>query len=323
VSQHLKDKILNYEVAPPQGIWDSIAFELDKDDSVLPIAEKIGNYEVAPPAMVWSKIEEALDKENTITVAEKLGSYEVAPPVIVWSKIESALDKEDAKVIEFTPKAKVFNFYKLAAAASVLLIITTSVWFFTNNNNPEIENTVASNTGKQNNTASVTPNSTNGTSTLPTADIQEKEIKNSSAASVVQKEKTSSSSKVEEMVGTNATTDLATNPFENKEEKLVAKNGDVPENIDLISTPNTYLTIVGPNGQSVRISSKFSKQIGLFTEKDPDKMENIDFIIEESAKWRGKIATWRDKMNAADVSPSPHNFMDIIELSKKIDSKRK
>jgi hypothetical protein len=324
VSQHLKDKILNYEVAPPKGMWDSIAFELDKDDSTLIIAKKLGNYEVNPPAMVWGKIEEALDKEsnNTLTVSEKLGNFEIAPPAKVWNKIEAVLDKEGTKVIELKPKVKVFNFYKLAAAASVLLIITTSVWIFTNNNKPAIENPIVSNTIKPNNTSSVTPNNTNGSSTLLTPDIQEKNTKTNNTASV-QKEKVFDNSKEVEIAGTNPTNDLSTNPFASASEKLVAKNGDVPENIDLVSTPNTYLTIVGPDGQSIRVSSKFSKQLGLFTERDPDKMENIDFIIKESAMWRNKIAGWRKKMNIADVSPSLHNFMDIIELSKKIDSDKK
>lgn len=326
MSQHLKDKILNYEVAPPKGIWDSIAFELDIEvNGELNVVEKLASYEVTPPSIVWSKIEDVLDKEdnNTLNLAKKIGHYQVNPPAIVWSKIEDALNKDVSKVIELKPKAKVFTFYKLAAVASVLLIITTSVWFFTNNKNTEIENPIVSNTIKPNNNASVTPNNTTGSSTLPTSDIQEKAIKNNNTIASVQKEKALPSSNDVEMAGTNPTNDLATNPFENKEEKLISKNGDVPENIDLISTPNNYLTIVGPNGQSVRVSTKFSKQLGLFTEKDPDKMENIDFIIKESAMWRNKIASWRKKMNLVDVSPSLYNFMDIIELSKKIDSDKK
>jgi hypothetical protein len=71
------------------------------------------------------------------------------------------------------------------------------------------------------------------------------------------------------------------------------------------------------------VSSKFSKQLGLFTEQDPDKMENIDFIIKESAMWRNKISNWRKIMNMADVSPSLDNFMDIIELSKKVNTGKK
>lgn len=292
MSQNLKDKMLNYKEAPPKGLWDSIAFELDKEDS-------------------------------TLTVAKKLGNYEVAPPTFIWQKIEDALDKDDNKVIDIKPKANVFNFYKLAAAASVLLIITTSIWIFTNRNKNEIEQPTASkNTtnATNNNTASVTPIANSNTA-LPTSDTQEK---NTSTAKVESKKK--QQNKIDEQIElakTNPSVDLATNPFENKEEKLVAKNGDVPENIDLINTPNTYLTIVGPNGESVRVSSKFSKQLGFFTEKDPDKMENIDFIIKESALWRNKIADWRKKMTTIDVSPSMHNFMDIIELSKKVDSDKK
>ncbi|MBP6431140.1 MAG: hypothetical protein KA319_05185 [Ferruginibacter sp.] len=294
MSQNLKDKMLNYPEAPPKGIWDSIAFELDKE---------VNN--------------------NSVPVAKKLEAYEVTPPSFIWEKIEEELDKDGAKIIELKPKTKVFSFYKLAAAASVLLLITTSIFIFTNNKKTEVEQPIASKTNtttNNNNTASVTPNTKSNTTALPTSDTQEKNIVNKTTVAT----KKDVSTKVEEeIIATNPSMDLATNPFENKTEKLVAKNGDVPENIDLVSTPNTYLTITGPNGQSIKISSKFSKQLGLFTESDPDKMENIDFIIKESAMWRNKIASWRKKMTTTDVSPSMYNFMDIIELSEKIKTDKK
>ncbi|MBL0147036.1 MAG: hypothetical protein IPP48_16295 [Chitinophagaceae bacterium] len=82
------------------------------------------------------------------------------------------------------------------------------------------------------------------------------------------------------------------------------------------------MTIVGPDGQSVRISSKFSKQLGYFTDRSPESMENIDFIIKESTIWKNKIAGWRSQMNSSSLAPSISNFMDVVEFSKLVSEKK-
>lgn len=83
-----------------------------------------------------------------------------------------------------------------------------------------------------------------------------------------------------------------------------------------MNTPNNYVSFIGPNGQEVKVSSKFSNLLGYMDGKEPESEEYLDKIINESNFWRGKFKTWRNKMINNNVAPSPSNFMDIIELSK-------
>jgi hypothetical protein len=76
------------------------------------------------------------------------------------------------------------------------------------------------------------------------------------------------------------------------------------------------VSFVGPNGQEVKVSSKFSNLLGYMDGRDPETVENLDKIISESNFWRGKFKSWRNKMISNNNASSPANFMNIIELSK-------
>ncbi|HMG83071.1 MAG TPA: hypothetical protein VK559_08540 [Ferruginibacter sp.] len=69
-----------------------------------------------------------------------------------------------------------------------------------------------------------------------------------------------------------------------------------------------YITVAGPNGQAVKVSSKLS---GLTAYIADDKTDNND-----QSFWKSKFKSWREKMSANSVTPSLTNFMDIVELSK-------
>jgi len=59
----LRDKMLNYETAPPQGIWDRIAAALDEAQQGDQFPVRLHSMEVTPPAMAWEKIAASLDEE--------------------------------------------------------------------------------------------------------------------------------------------------------------------------------------------------------------------------------------------------------------------
>lgn len=59
----LRDKMLNYETAPPPGAWDRIAAALDEAQQSDQFPARLRSMEVTPPAMAWEKIAASLDKE--------------------------------------------------------------------------------------------------------------------------------------------------------------------------------------------------------------------------------------------------------------------
>lgn len=83
------------------------------------IQNKILNYEVSPPAGVWKKIEDALDEsELAHEFPSKLYGAEVLPPVSAWNKIANSLDADHEAAIP--EHRKISPLLKYAAAAVLI-----------------------------------------------------------------------------------------------------------------------------------------------------------------------------------------------------------
>lgn len=322
------NRILNYTATPPEGVWDDIASTLNKEEHhTAGISSKLLDYEVAPPDAVLTNIFDTLDKEESIIkelpIAEKMEQYTYEPPDAVWDNINSALNtkKEPADIILLKDRKNNLKIiYRIAAAAIILSVILIPVLL---NRKKQVED--------------VTPIATIKTGTLPvppSADTNKVAVlpPNETAAQSSTNLPTNTISNTSQApyfipdtlgyIKGSEVADLAPDPVKLNKEKLKNAGGQIPEDIGLINTPNTYISITGPDGQSVKISSKFSNLIGYLKEQNPDAIENIDIIIKESAQWRATFATWRNKMTNNTVAPSLGNFMDIIELSKVLEEKK-
>ena len=321
-------RILNYTVTPPEGVWDDIASTLNKEEHrTAGVSSKLLDYEVAPPDTVLTNIFDTLDNEehiiSVLPAAEKMQQYIIEPPAAVWDNINSALDtkKESADIIQLIDwKNNLKIIYRIAVAAIVLAVILIPVLI-----------------NRKQQAAEVTPVATIKTGTLPVPPIAD-----TNKATVLPPNETAVQSSTSSSPNTisnrskalyfipdtlgyikgSEVTDLAPNPVKLNKEKLKNAGGQIPEDIGLINTPNTYISITGPDGQAVKISSKFSNLIGYLNEQNPATIENIDIIIKESAQWRATFTSWRNKMTNNTVAPSLGNFMDIIELSKVLEEKK-
>lgn len=321
------NRILNYTVTPPKGVWDDVANILNKEDNHTEgVSSKLLDYEVAPPATALTNIFDALDKEDSIitpsSAVEKMQQYTHEPPDAVWDNINSSLDKkEPAAIIPLKSRNNNLKvIYRIAAAAIILAVILIPVLL---------------NRKKQ--AAEIAPIATIKTGTIPAPPIADtNKIPASPANETASQNNINSSTHTKpdrsqvsyhfpdtiQYIRGNEVADLAPNPEKLKKEKLKNTSGQTPEDIGLINTPNTYISITGPDGQSIKISSKFSNLISYLNEQNPETIENIDIIIKESAQWRATFATWRNKMTNNTVAPSLGNFMDIIELSKVLEEKK-
>ena len=66
MTNQLQNKLLHYEVQPPEGAWDNIAASLNEQFSAA-ITDRLYNFESIPSSDVWNKI----DKELATTSSEK------------------------------------------------------------------------------------------------------------------------------------------------------------------------------------------------------------------------------------------------------------
>jgi hypothetical protein len=295
MSNNWKIKLLNHEETPPPGLWESISNKLDKEAET-PWQEKILNHEETPPVGLWDNIATALDNTKNET------------PVISIKAVQ---------------KNKI-GFWRMAAAASIVGLIVASVFVFTKKGDTQLE-TIATvkNTTPLNevassvDTPSTTPSPINESTTETLLLRNDKITKHS----IAKKQKPTIPEQVDidielSYTGVAEVAALAPDPSKIKSDKLTNEAGEIINDMALLNAPNTYITIIGPDGESVKVSSKFSKMINAITDKKPGTEEYIDKVIKESKFWRGKFSKWRDKMINNTLAPSPTNFMDVIELSK-------
>lgn len=246
----------------------------------------------------------------------KIFNHEEMPPANAWENIAKQLDaidqEKNAPILPIKKEAKVI-YWRIAAAACIATLIISAVFFLKNespnkatvNNNmagtqPVIKKSVTLDTSSNNITIQETINKP-GTIKLKPISIPSDKNNVDITLEYVKAEQPQA---------------LAANPALNKTEKLTGTSGDIINDISLMNAPNSYVSFIGPNGQEIKVSSKFSNLLGYMDGKDPETEEYLDKIISESNFWRGKFKIWRNKMINTNMAPSPANFMNIVELSK-------
>ena len=323
------NKILSHQVTPPEGVWVNITNELDKENeaTATDFKTKMLAFETTAPDKVLVNIFNTLDKkeQSSTSFAERLYNYNAEAPTDAWKNIVLELDKSETKIVPLqnNKKNQKVIYFRMAAAASVIAIIATTIWL----------NSIKKDDANNSTTSSITSQSQQpntpvaGTekTTLPAFDTQEKKLAKEQTAYNPAKKTTPAQTEetlVADYVKGNKAEDLVQDPATASKEKLQSANGDTPMDIALMNTPNTYISITGPDGKTIKVSSKFSNLIGYINDKNPELQENLDVIIKESAKWKTTFAKWRDKMTNNAVAPSLSNFMDIIELSNVLEEKK-
>jgi hypothetical protein len=85
---------------------------------------------------------------------------------------------------------------------------------------------------------------------------------------------------------------------------------------DVNNDSSKYITVAGPNGDAVKVSSKMSTLTAYIADDKNDSSATADVTNADQSFWKSKFKTWRDKMSQNTITPSLTNFMDIVELSK-------
>jgi len=235
----------------------------------------------------------------------------------LWQKISLQLNNTTKVLSIDSPagrKGMSFKYWRMSVAAcGTIFIIATVLWMNTK------ETTAAE-------TASNIENKT--TNTKPSAnsiikDSINKSVSNTDLANnkkeAIKKDATSSVTTTLQKL-TNAPvvreTTQATNTIIDRDNNLAST---VAGAINIGNRPlNNYLTITGPNGEKIKVSSKFSKLVNYLKEKDPSREDYLENVIKEGAFWKEKFKEWGDKMTNNNLAPTPGNFFDIIELSNTI-----
>ncbi|MBS1510411.1 MAG: hypothetical protein JST86_06215 [Bacteroidetes bacterium] len=315
-------RIRNNDVTPPVDVWVRIANELaEEHHSDNNFQHKIFNLEANPPQGVFERVVSELEKDQSFT--ERISNYEQDAPPATWNAITGLMDEGDGKVISIhADKISRFRYLRYAAAAIAAILLLTIVFYFNGN-----KHSIAA-SGKQ--APGSSANDVVAENKLAVAEseknivAQNSHIAPAKETKVIRKTKENNNPDdiPQDYLTQSNVTELTKNPSEYAE-KLRDNNGNTPTDITIISAPNSYINVTGPDGQTIKWSAKFSGIINYVNNnQQPDTKENIDIIIEESAKWRTVFAKWREKMTNTTLTPSLSNFMDIIDLSNILEDKK-
>ena len=317
MSSNWLNRIQQHAATPPEGAWQNIVDYLDNDEEEQEgFAAKLSALEIPPPATAQNNIFALLDaEEKALAFEQRVYHYEEKAPAEVWPRIVTALNTGETKIIPLNNRIRNNRtvYLRAAAAAVVITILSITAWLLSRQGSGMRE--IAAVTEQPQTTVPAAPESEK--TVTATSDTQEKKTAVKTAAAAQTAVITSEPAYIQ----SNEAIVLAQNPAAGKKDKLQTATGETPENVELMNTPNSYISIAGPDGQSIRVSSKFSNLIGYLTEQKPETQENLDIIIKESAQWRATFAKWRNKMTNNAVAPALTNFMDIIELSNLLEGK--
>ncbi len=199
---------------------------------------------------------------------DKMYNYEVTPPKQSWDIITSTLDEE--KTEEQFPAKKIYKtfYYGLSAAATVAIIVFSLIFWVNNSNKKSNETAVVPSANLKNDANDNTPKNQ-----LPTDD-----------------KITVPKSNPEDVISANNTTTV--------KDKNKLKDPAVASNT------KKYITITGPQGKPVKISSKAATLIVSSDQQNPS--EPI---------WNDKVKKWKDIMKDHILAPTTASFLDIVGLT--------
>lgn len=293
----LKDKMYQWEVAPPAQAWEKIAAALD-ESSTPAFASRLLQMEIAPPVSAWEAIAESLDEAPTLEFPGRLRNLQVVPPAGVWEKINETLGS-DEHVMPMRRRASIPVFLRYAAAAVFIGALAFGIVRLLDNSSKPGEATTAQEISSKDsiklpaNSASaniavepapvpVSPVELSGTSRPPTAIAKtgpmprnQRRLLNSSSPGSIS---------------------FAKNLVQNASNRIYAYEDHVP------SIAERYVVLMTPDGNFIRMAKKWGSLLCCVSGEEQD------------AECKDQLKKWQEKIANSPIAAAPGNFMDIMSL---------
>ena len=258
---------------------------------------RILHAEIPPPASSWDKIASELDKSEPKNFIDKISAASVEPPPSVWNSISESLASAPSR------KSTVVARMRWLAAAIVAggLIIAASFYLtsqkkdITASNSPNKESLNNSSGSEEKTNPSESSTITDGSS----AEIAQNEISTTSSGSASPR----STGRLMPVRHATIETPAQDNDLTHLKESPNISDNVSPDAAKYIPAPDYYV-VTAPNGERVKISSKFSDAVVSLVGGD-----NVDYL------WKSKFDNWKAKLiSNPTFIPAAGNFLDIAEL---------
>jgi len=305
LSQQFPSKLYNTEIPPPSHIWQSVAVALDESAFINDFASKLSGAKVAPPATVWNKIANSLDEND---YASKLSRAEVVPPAAVWNKIAISLDVEKEEAIP--ERRRIFPLLKYAAAAAIIGIIAWGSVKLLSGNAADKDGLAkkgtTNSTDNKIETASTSPQTTTTFDNIGATDVTASLEEARNEAALEESKRTYArldASSIQRKVK-HAADFYFVAPPEDIYPTGTTRGLDINDIVEPAdpSIADRYITLMTPDGNIIRMSKKLSNLVCCVSGEEQDKD-----CIDQMKKWREKLAS-------PSNTHSPNNFMDILNL---------
>ena len=317
MSEQLRHKMINSEASPPPAAWNAIAARLDDDRQYTAVATKMNNFDAMPPLSSWEAITARLDDDRQYAVvATKMNNFDASLPAQVWNNIADFL--QDSKE-ETTPVIPIRRTVYRAAAAAIVIGLFIGGWMLFITNKVKIETVINNSITLPGFPAPEENSKISGGRNTPN---QKEEIVAAQEQPVQNNTKSRYKDPVLKYAIVNSLPAYHENSIVISSSPILDKDGALIRGIDELTIHNNYLIVMGPNGQSTRISPKFANVIHYLNGNSDDTEEYIDKVIKESDTWKKRFQEWRNKISRSSFIPSSANFLDIIEFKELIQEKQ-
>jgi hypothetical protein len=304
MSGELKHKMHDYEVNPPQGVWNSIAEELQEHEQLVHASDQH-----SPLALVS-------DPGPSTTLATKMHAYKVTPPASVWRNIIAALKAGAPSKVIASQKI-----YRWSAAAAVILL--AGGYYFLNYSDTArniVHTKAAANTANEN--GQTNPDSyssaNNGKAALSAVRLTSSTRYNREKIYDDEEDiKILPLSYVEDtdpLTGDDQTISVTPRP-------ILTSSGELIQDKSVINPHNDeYISITAPNGQQTKISSRLINAMHYFASSNNTEKKEAEGDNKKDA-WQQRINQWRKKVLQSAFIPSSSNFLDILEMTELVEEK--
>lgn len=287
MSEDLKYKLYDYEVAPPPEVCDSLRLELIEINELLLVSQKLYDFEVNPPDTSWQVIVADLNQVS-------------AQPH------QAPVKKLNKRVIT------------MVAAAAVLGVILLGSLYLVNNISSKSRfsgiqpDSPGNNQNKTSKPLTVLPQSKRDNSIS-------QQMNASISDNIINKQKNKLSKDTDKILRNTIIKNVRSFGSELgiiiKPKPIRNERGYIIQNLNLMNLGgNDYISITGPNGQQTKISAKFLNV--LLYMNDDSNIEQFEGYFSktfmESLIWKSRFKEWRNKLIQTSIIPSPDNFMDIL-----------
>lgn len=257
MSKPAQNKMYDYEVKPPQGLWDKISTALDEKDESHELSSKLYNLEATPPASTWEQIKNELEKKS-----EPVSTHTIIP----------------------------YLFRYAAAVVIITLLVFGGIKLFKNNSNKELAvNKNAGITKDSVTPASVEPTITTSPNSITSTDSKrdDEALEESKRTVAINEFSPRTKMKIARESYLSAPAhyiENSSNPSENLHYSYILQPLLANETTEDLS--DRYIMLKSPDGNFFRMSKKLADLICCITGEEQDAG-----CKDQLQRWREKIAS--------------------------------